>query len=92
MMCKLGMCDMRQAQKVFDWVWAQTKLLKRNKLPAPEALGVLPPKAALCTVLFNPYYKVAFVKNTKVGGSSMVSGLGGHCNPDASLQDLAVRP
>jgi hypothetical protein len=53
-------------------------------------LGEAPPKAGLCTVLFNPFYKFIFIKNTKVAGTSVFTHFGGDCNPEPSL-DAQVR-
>jgi hypothetical protein len=49
-----------------------------------------PPKAGLCTVLFNPIYKFIFIKNTKVAGTSVFLNFGGECMEPPTLETAKV--
>jgi hypothetical protein len=72
-----------------DWVWRQvlgTDSGESQALP----LGVAPPKAGLCTLLFNPIYKFVLIKNTKVAGTSVFLNFGGHCPDGITLEEAKV--
>ena len=84
-----GMCGMKRAKAVWNWAWEQT-LGREDGRVAVLPLGVAPPKAALCTVLFNPVYKMIFIKNTKVAGTSVFVKFGQMCPEDITLEKAAV--
>ena len=75
---------------LLDWAKPRTTPDARGMYWPPPPIGAAPPRAALCAVLFNPVYKVAFIKNTKVGGTSLASALGGHCKPEMTFEEVQV--
>lgn len=77
---------------LLKWAYDQT-LGRVDGSAAMLPLGDAPPKAGLCTVLFNPFYRIIFVKNTKVAGTSVFLHFGGKCKRDApTLDQSEVRP
>lgn len=52
--------------------------------------GESPPKAGICTLLFNPTYKFIVVKNTKVAGTSLFLKFGGFCPPGITPEKAKV--
>ena len=88
--CRMKMCDPRMAEGAFSWVWDQIKG-EEGGIVSRMPLGTVPPKAALCTMLFNPVYKVAFVRSTKVGGTSLMNAIGNNCKLGISWEELQVR-
>lgn len=88
-MCNYGMCDMAQGNRALEWIWERVAGTEAGSIEAVP-LGGAPPSAALCTVLFSPHYKVAFIKGTKVGGSSVMH-MSGMCHGARSrMSDLKV--
>ena len=75
---------------VMEWAYAQA-LGHEDGSNGALQLGAAPPKAGLCTVLFNPAYKFIFIKNTKVAGTSVFLNFGGSCDGSQTLARLHVR-
>jgi hypothetical protein len=91
------MCDRMPPQieqdireNVLAWAWQQT-LGRTDGSSGVLPIGALPPKAGLCTVLFNPIYKFIFIKNTKVAGTSVFLNFGGMCKTGTTLAIANVR-
>ena len=53
--------------------------------------GESPPKAGICTLLFNPMYKFIVVMNTKVAGTSLFLKFGGFCPSGINLETAKAR-
>lgn len=80
---------MNRANAVWNWAWEQT-LGQSDGSVGVLPLGESPPKAALCTVLFNPVYKFILIKNTKVAGTSVFLKFGQLCPAGISLKQARV--
>ena len=76
-------------QPIFAWAWRHV-LGEPDGSPAQLPLGEAPPKAGVCVVLFNPIYKMIFVKNTKVAGTSVLLSFGGLCPAGIDLKTAQV--
>ena len=84
---KRGVCDPRLGNNFLSWAWEQ------SVGAAPQLrLGEAPPKAALCMVMFNPVYKVAYIKSSRTASTAVVEAMGGFCPEDARLDFAEVRP
>lgn len=73
-----------------EWLW-QHALGTADGVLHPLPRGAVPPKAAICTLLFNPIYKFILIKNTKVAGTSVFVDFGGFCRPGITLEEAKVR-
>lgn len=74
------------------WSWEYTVGRSDPSADAARIDIALPPKAGMCTVLFNPFYKLIFIKNTKVAGTSVFLNFGGGCKETPTLADAQVPP
>jgi hypothetical protein len=76
-------------QPLHEWMWMQLLGTDDGALHALPA-GSAPPKAGICTLLFNPIYKFILIKNTKVAGTSVFLNFGGFCPPGITLEQAKV--
>eukprot|EP00892_Ulva_mutabilis_P012447 jgi/Ulvmu1/9575/UM054_0005.1 len=74
-----------------EWIWQHAIGTSDGELHALPR-GVVPPKAAICTLLFNPVYKLILIKNTKVAGTSVFLNLGGFCQPGITMEKAKAQP
>lgn len=90
--CRLPPKDASQMHNSLnEWMW-QHALGTSDGVLHPLPRGTVPPKAAICTLLFNPVYKFILIKNTKVAGTSVFLNFGGFCKAGITLEEAKVRP
>lgn len=74
---------------IYDWIWQRT-LGDSSGEVVSQPRSTVAPRVDKCVLLFNPVYKLIFIKNTKVAGSSVYESLGSYCPPTITLEAARV--
>ena len=81
----------RWNETFMPWMWAHKVGADGDTFPDLNP-GKLAPIAGNCPFFFNPHYKFVFIKNTKVGGTSVWVHFGMFCEADELTLTSNVRP